>query len=165
MTNTYPTYEALVRTTVAMLDALPDDYDWNADPHYLTLLTGAVGRLKTATSTRQAAPLVAAVDAFLKKWPSVEERIGGVFSLQQVRTGVGYSGPTIGHEIDVMRAALSNDLALANFDARVAYIQQLCKLTPDEAVSFIYESSRTARETITGLRAEVDALRRAGAGR
>src|SRR5688572_31308634 len=44
--------------------------------------------------------LVAALNAFLKKWPEVEKRINGAFALQQVRSGVAYDGPNLVAELD-----------------------------------------------------------------
>lgn len=51
--------------------------------------------------------LVASVEAFLTKWPDVEQRINGMFGLQFARSGVQYDGPNIGAEIEAMKAALA----------------------------------------------------------
>lgn len=40
-----------VRAVVELLESLPADYDWNADPHYLTLLQGAMNKLAAPSSS------------------------------------------------------------------------------------------------------------------
>jgi hypothetical protein len=46
-----------------------------------------------------------AVRAFLEAWPAVETAVNGVIGLQSAR-GYPYTGPSIGKEIEAMRAAL-----------------------------------------------------------
>ena len=40
-----PPQERAIRAAVAVIESLPADYDWNADPFYMTLIEGAVFKL------------------------------------------------------------------------------------------------------------------------
>lgn len=57
-------------------------------------------------SEEACARLRTALEAFLEKWPSVEQAVNGVLGLQAAR-GYPYTGPNIGKEIEQMRAALA----------------------------------------------------------
>ena len=58
------------------------------------------------TPVTREAELLAAILAFLTKWDAVLPHLASAFALQQVRSGVGYSGPTIDVEVNALRRAL-----------------------------------------------------------
>jgi hypothetical protein len=96
--------EALVTTLQEeKAEALADPAEQRAERFALEAYDLA-GRLSEAESSLRS--LRASIEAFLKKWPEVEKRINGLFGLQYARTGVQYDGPTIGAEIEAMRAAI-----------------------------------------------------------
>lgn len=52
------------------------------------------------------ADLVSALKGFLEKWDQVEPRIVDMFGLHYSRTGVQYDGPSVGPELEQLRALL-----------------------------------------------------------
>lgn len=92
---------AILKQRVA--DLVNDNARLHAEKMQLLSVRDAITlQLRAAEQAREAAEQ--AIDAFLAKWPSVDKVISGMFSLQWARTGHQYSGPTIGPEIDGLKA-------------------------------------------------------------
>jgi hypothetical protein len=89
----------------------------NGQPSSLAATYGAIRARLASLSTCPSCGLTSdaatcprcAVANFLAKWVEVEPRINGLFSLQFVRSGVQYSGPTLAPELAALRAVVAKE--------------------------------------------------------
>ena len=73
--------------------------------------SGSVDRMSLDERGLNQLALNHAVEAFLRKWPDVENATNRVLSLHQMRTGVQYKGPGIGDEVkELTRLAVAQGL-------------------------------------------------------